>query len=129
MFLLLLLKHKESRKRGAWVFAIHKCHSPWNQHKIPISHQTWHFSALFIVIAIDRIYICTFKSWQKKNSLVYRVTARNVNKSTPALQLMICNNHIKETPPLKHLVLFAIAISSNSSYRTDSTENAGDSWV
>lgn len=66
---------------------------------------------------------------KKKNSLVYRVTARNVNKSTPALQLMICNDHIKETPPLKHLVLFAIAISSNSSYRTDSTEDAGDSWV
>lgn len=36
---------------------------------------------------------------KKKNSLVYRVTARNVNKSTPALQLMICNDHIKETPP------------------------------
>lgn len=49
---------------------------------------------------MDRIYKGTFNLWQKqqKKYLVYRVTARNVNKSTPALQLMICNDHIKETP-------------------------------
>lgn len=100
MFLILLLKHKDFTKRNVRVFAMHKCHSQWNQHKEPISHQTWHFSALFIVIAMDRIYKCTFNLWQKqqKKYLVYRVTARNVNKSTPALQLMICNDHIKETP-------------------------------
>lgn len=38
-----------------------------------------------------------FMAKTTKKYLVYRVTARNVNKSTPALQLMICNDHIKET--------------------------------
>lgn len=69
-----------------------------------------------------------FMAKTTKKYLVYRVTARNVNKSTPALQLMICNHGSHQRDSLlKHLVLFAIAISSNSSYRTDSTEDAEDS--